>query len=203
MKLYYSPGACSLAPHILLRETALQFQLERVNLAKHELANGEDYYKINSRGQVPLLVLDDGQQLTEGPVIAQYIAELAGREDLLPPSKTLTRYRVLEWQNFISTELHKGFGPLFRAKDYPDEVQTLVRQTLRTKFEWVAQQLDGKDYTTGNNFTVADPYLFTVTSWAHHVDLNLSDLEPLMAFQKRIANRPAVREAIHTEKQTG
>jgi glutathione S-transferase len=199
MKLYYSRGACSLAPHIILRETGLQFQLERVDLTKHQLASGEDYYKINARGQVPLLELDDGQKITEGPVITQYLAERAGRKDLLPPSGELDRYRVLEWQNFITSELHKSYSPLF-SKDYPEEAKSITRRALRKKYEWVSQQLNGRDYTTGNNFTVADAYLFTVTNWAKGVDLNLSDLDALQAFQKRVANRPAVIEAIRAEE---
>jgi glutathione S-transferase len=199
MKLYYSRGACSLAPHIILRETGLKFQLVRVDLTKHQLAGGEDYYKINARGQVPLLELDDGQKITEGPVITQYLAELAGRRDLLPPSGELDRYRVLEWQNFITSELHKSYSPLF-SKDYPEEAKSITRRALRKKYEWVSQQLNGRDYTTGNNFTVADAYLFTVTNWAKGVDLNLSDLDALQAFQKRVANRPAVIEAIRAEE---
>jgi glutathione S-transferase len=199
MKLYYSRGACSLAPHIILRETGLPFQLERVDLTKHQLASGEDYYKINARGQVPLLELDDGQKITEGPVITQYLAERAGRKDLLPPSGELDRYRVLEWQNFITSELHKSYSPLF-SKDYPEEAKSITRRALRKKYEWVSQQLNGRDYTTGNNFTVADAYLFTVTNWAKGVDLNLSDLDALQAFQKRVANRPAVIEAIRAEE---
>jgi glutathione S-transferase len=199
MKLYYSRGACSLAPHIILRETGLQFQLERVDLTKHQLASGEDYYKINARGQVPLLELDDGQKITEGPVITQYLAEQAGRRDLLPPSGELDRYRVLEWQNFITSELHKSYSPLF-SKDYPEEAKSITRRALRKKYEWVSQQLNGRDYTTGDNFTVADAYLFTVTNWAKGVDLDLSDLDALQAFQKRVAKRPAVLEAIQAEE---
>jgi glutathione S-transferase len=199
MKLYYSRGACSLAPHIILRETGLQFQLERVDLTKHQLASGEDYYKINARGQVPLLELDDGQKITEGPVITQYLAEQAGRRDLLPPSGELDRYRVLEWQNFITSELHKSYSPLF-SKDYPEEAKSITRRALRKKYEWVSQQLNGRDYTTGDNFTVADAYLFTVTNWAKGVDLDLSDLDALQAFQKRVAKRPAVLEAIKAEE---
>jgi glutathione S-transferase len=199
MKLYYSRGACSLAPHIILRETGLKFQLVRVDLTKHQLAGGEDYYKINARGQVPLLELDDGQKITEGPVITQYLAELAGRRDLLPPSGELDRYRVLEWQNFITSELHKSYSPLF-SKDYPGEAKSITRRALRQKYEWVSQQLNGRNYTTGDNFTVADAYLFTVTNWARGVDLDLSDLDALQAFQKRVAKRPAVIEAIQAEE---
>jgi glutathione S-transferase len=198
MKLYYSPGACSLAPHIIFRETGLPFQLERVDLAKHQLANGEDYYKINARGQVPLLELDDGQRIAEGPVITQYLAEQADRQDLLPPIGKLARYRVLEWQNFITSELHKSFSPLFN-KDYPEEGKAITRRDLRGKYQWVAEQLNGRNYTTGDNFTVADAYLFTVTNWAAIVELDLSDLDPLQAFQKRIKARPAVMEALQAE----
>lgn len=199
MKLYYSKGACSLAPHIVLRETGLPFTLERVNLGTHQLADGEDYYAISPRGQVPLLELDNGRHLTEGPVICQYIAERAGREDLLPPVGDIARYRVLEWQNFTTSELHKSYSPLFNA-DYPQEARTIILQTLRKKYEWVDKELSSRKYVTGDTFTVADAYVFTVTQWADYVKLAISDLENLMAFQQRVADRKAVREALKAEE---
>ena len=202
MKLYYSPGACSLAPHIILRETGLPFKLVRVDLGKHQLETGEDYYQISKRGQVPLLELEDGQRITEGPVITQYLAEKAGRKDLLPPSGELARYRVLEWLNFITSELHKSFSPLF-SKDFPDEGKAITRSALRKKYEWVDEQLQGREYTGGADFTIVDAYLFTVTNWAKNVDLNLTDLKSLQGFQKRVANRPAVMEAMKTEGLIG
>ncbi len=198
MILYYTPGACSLAPHIILRETGLDFTLKRVDLGKHELEDGTDYYTISPRGQVPLLELKDGQRLTEGPVIAQYIADHAKRQDLLRPGDELSRYRVLEWQNYITSELHKGFSPLFGG-GYPEEAKAIVRKNLRRKYEWVAQQLKGRDYVTGSVFTVADAYLFTVTNWASHSDVDVTDLDALTIFQQRVAKRPAVIEALQAE----
>jgi glutathione S-transferase len=198
MKLYYSPGACSLAPHIVICEVDSPCRLVRVDLGKHQLTTGEDYYNITPRGQVPLLELEDGQKLTEGPVISQYLAEKAGRKDLLPPSGELARYRVLEWLNFTTSELHKSFSPLF-SKDFPDEGKAITRRALRQKYEWVAERLRGHDYTTGDNFTIADAYLFTVTNWAKNVDLNLTDLETLQAFLNRVKHRPAVMAAMKAE----
>ncbi|MGB3224441.1 MAG: glutathione transferase GstA [Desulforhopalus sp.] len=199
MKLYYSKGACSLAPHIIFRETGLPFTLERVNLGTHQLADGGDYYAISPRGQVPLLELDNGQHITEGPVICQYIAEHAKREDLLPPVGDIARYRVLEWQNFTTSELHKSYSPLFNS-EYPKEARTIILQTLRKKYEWVDQQLSSRSFVTGDTFTVADAYVFTVTQWADYVKLAISDLENLMAFQQRVADRETVREALKAEE---
>jgi glutathione S-transferase len=199
MKLYYSKGACSLAPHIILRESGLPFTLERVNLGTHQLAGGQDYYAISPRGQVPLLELDNGRHITEGPVICQYIAERARREDLLPPVGDIARYRVLEWQNFTTSELHKSYSPLFNA-EYPQEARTIVLQTLRKKYEWVDKELSSRDYVTGDTFTVADAYVFTVTQWADYVKLAISDLENLMAFQHRVADRETVRDALKAEE---
>jgi glutathione S-transferase len=198
MKLYYAQGACSLAPHIVFLETGLPFTLERVNLKKHQLAGGEDYYTISPRGQVPLLELDDGSHIAEGPVICQYIAEQAGNRDLLPPVGDMARYRVLEWQNFITSELHKSYSPLFNA-EYPKEAKAIILQALHKKYEWADKQLRSRNYVTGDTFTVADAYLFTVTRWAAAVNLTLSDLESLMAFQQRVADRPAVGEALEAE----
>ncbi len=200
MKLYYAKGACSLAPHIIFRETGLPFALERVNLGTHQLARGGDYYAISPRGQVPLLELDNGQHITEGPVICQYIAEHAKRDDLLPPVGDIARYRVLEWQNFTTSELHKSYSPLFNA-EYPQEARNLILQTLRKKYEWVDKELRSRNYVAGDTFTVADAYVFTVTQWADYVKLVISDLENLMAFQKRVADRETVREALKAEEQ--
>ena len=198
MKLYYSPGACSLAPHIVLREAGLPFELERVDIATHRLADGADYHAINPRGQVPLLDLGDGQRLTEGAIIAQYVSEQAGRRDLLPACGTPERYRVLEWQNYVSSELHKSFTPLFSSA-LAEDVKTTFRRLLRKKYEWVASKLRGMRYLTGDDFTAADAYLFTVTNWARLVGLDLTDLPELQAFQQRVAKRPAVREALAAE----
>ena len=196
MKLYYSPGACSLASHILLRETGAEFALERVDTARHATEAGADYYAINPKGQVPLLELADGQRLSEGPVIGQYLSERAGAQSLLPRAG-LARYRVLEWQNYIAAELHKAFTPLFRA-DLDAAAKQRLRASLRTQFEWLESLLDG-EHLTGAAFTVADAYLFAVARWAPQVALELGDLPRLQAFLARVAQRPAVAAALRAE----
>lgn len=198
MKLYYAPAACSLVPHIVLRETGLPFTLEKVDTAKHLTQAGADYYAINPRGQVPLLQLDDGQMLTEGPVIVQYIADQASATTLMPVAGSMARYRVLEWQNYITSELHKTYSPLFNG-DIDAGAKATLRAQLRKRYEWVDSQLADREYLTGEAFTAADAYLFVVTGWARFVDLSLSGLPNLDGFLKRVAARPAVREAMKAE----
>jgi glutathione S-transferase len=198
LKLYFSPGACSLVPHIVLRESGTPFTLVKVDLATHRLRDGGDYYRINPKGQVPLLELDDGSRLSEGPVIAQYVADHAGSTSLMPPAGTIERYRVMEWQNYVTAELHKSFHPLFSA-DFDAAAKRAYAALLRKKFEWVDTQLEGREYLTGSTFTGADAYLFVVTLWSKHVGLDLTDLSHLQAFAQRVAARPAVREAMKAE----
>ncbi len=198
MKLFYSPGACSLASHIVLRETKLAFSLEKVDTATHRTEHGTDYYSINPKGQVPVLELENGERLSEGPIVAQYIAEQAARVDLIPPARSLARYRVMEWQNYVTSELHKSFTPLFNPALDGTAKQTLA-SALRKKYEWVDSQLHGKSHLTGEPFTIADAYLFVVSQWAKYVSLELSDLKNLQAYLQRIAERPAVREAMTAE----
>lgn len=198
MKLYYAPGACSLAPHILLRETGLPHTLERVDTKTHLTRHGVDYYTINPKGAVPLLELDDGQRLSEGPVIAQYIADRAERRDLMPVPGSMARYRVMEWQNYITSELHKSFSPLFHP-EFDAAARALFTAALQKKFAWVSRQLQGRQYLTGDDFTAADAYLFTVAGWARYVGVDLSDGEHLQAFLTRVAARPAVRDAMQAE----
>jgi len=198
MKLFFSPGACSLAPHIVLRESDSAFSLEKVDTARHLTASGTDYYTVNPKGQVPLLVLDDGATLSEGPVIAQYIADQAANTTLMPVAGSLARYRVMEWQNYVTSELHKSFSPLFNASFDP-AAKTLHAALLRKKYEWVNARLADTHYLTGEDFTVADAYLFTVTGWAKYVQLDLSDLVHLQRFLSRVAARPAVRAAMQAE----
>ncbi|GGY80448.1 glutathione transferase GstA [Pseudoduganella plicata] len=198
MKLYFAPGACSLAPHILLKETGLPHTLVKVNTGKHQTQDGTDFYTINPKGYVPVLELDDGQRLTEGPVIAQYIADHSGREDLMPAAGTIARYRVMEWQGYITSELHKSFSPLFNPA-LDAAAKAVFVALLRKKFGWVSQQLQDKASLTGDGFTAADAYLFTVAGWGKHVGLDLSDLEPLQAYLERIASRPAVQAALAAE----
>ena len=198
MKLYFSPGACSLAPHIVLRETGTPFTLEKVDTQAHVVGSGADYYAINAKGQVPVLELDDGTRLTEGPVIAQFIADRADASALMPAPGSVARYRVMEWQNYITSELHKSFTPLFNPT-FDSTAKEIHAKLLRKKYEWVDSRLAGTDYLTGENFTAADAYLFTVTGWAKHVNLALSDLAHLQRFVARVAARPAVREAMKAE----
>jgi glutathione S-transferase len=202
MKLFFSPGACSLAPHIVLRESDSAFSLEKVDTARHLTADGTDYYTVNPKGQVPLLVLDDGATLSEGPVIAQYIADQAANTALMPVAGSLARYRVMEWQNYVTSELHKSFTPLFNAS-FELAAKTLHAALLRKKYEWVDSRLADTSYLTGEDFTVADAYLFTVTGWAKYVQLDLSDLANLQRFLSRVAARPAVRAAMQAEGLLG
>jgi glutathione S-transferase len=197
-KLYYSPGACSLSPHIALREAGLPFDLAMVSLKTHQLADGSDFYAITPKGSVPVLELNDGQRLTEGPAIVQYIADQAPGSKLAPPAGSIERYRLMEWLNFITTELHKGFSPLFNPA-MPEEAKALSRAKLGERFTWVNQQLEGKSYLMGETFSVADGYLFTVANWGKHVGVDISGLKTLGAFMGRVAARPAVQEALKAE----
>ncbi|WP_137940256.1 glutathione transferase GstA [Chitinivorax sp. B] len=198
MKLFYSPGACSLVPHIMLHEAGLAFSLVRVDTAEHQTAQGADYYVVNPKGQVPLLELEDGQYLSEGPVIAQYIGDRAARHDLMPVAGSMARYRVMEWQNYITSELHKSFSPLFHSA-LDTTGKAVFTAALHKKFEWVSGQLQGKHYLTGDHFTAADAYLFVVAGWAKHVGLDLSPHLALGEFLKRVASRPAVQSAMRAE----
>lgn len=198
MKLYYSPGACSLSPHIVLRETGLPFALVLASTKTHKLQDGTDYYTINPKGSVPLLELDNGQRLTEGPAIVQYIADQAPAKKLAPPAGTMERYRLMEWLNYITSELHKGFG-IFFMPGAPEDVKPLFRDKLRQRLEWVDSQLADKQFLLGSDFTVADAYLFVVTNWAPYVQLEIGDLANLQAWRQRVQARPAVQEAMKAE----
>ncbi|SNS15846.1 glutathione S-transferase [Noviherbaspirillum humi] len=198
MKLYFSPGACSLSPHIVLCEAGFDFETERVNLADKKTASGNDYRQVNPRGYVPALQLDSGDVLTEGPAIVQYLADQAPQSKLAPAAGSMERYHLIEWLNFISTELHKSFSPLFRPTT-PEEYKTIARDNLANRLDAVANQLGGKDYLTGNSFTVADAYLFTVLNWAPRVGIDLSRWPAIGAYQQRVAARPAVRKAMVAE----
>lgn len=198
MKLYYSNGACSLSPHIVLRESGLPFTLVRASTKTHALDDGTDYYTINPKGSVPLLELDSGERLTEGPAIVQYIADQAPGKNLAPAAGTMGRYRVQEWLNFITSELHKGYSPLFNPKT-PEEYKHVAREILGRKYAYVESQLAGKQYLMGDSFTVPDAYLFTVSSWAKHVGVDLSPFPNLQAFMARMSARPAVQAALEAE----
>ena len=198
MKLYYAPAACSLAPHIVRREAGLTFDPAKIDTARHVTADGSDFYAVNAKGQVPVLEFDDGTRLTEGPVIAQYVADNAGAISLMPAAGTLARYRVMEWQNYITSELHKSFTPLFHD-DFDATAKRALVGVLRRKLAWLDGQLAGKPYLTGEAFTAADAYLFVVLGWARFVKLDIADLSHLQAFIARVAGRPAVREAMRAE----
>lgn len=198
MKLYYSPGACSLSPHIVLCELGLPHTTERVDLKTHTTAGGVDYYGINPKGYVPAVELEDGQILSEGPAIVQYLADLKPEAGLLPPAGTLERARVQEWLTFIGTELHKSFSPLFRPDASPDW-KAAARQTIDKRLTFVDGVLANRDYLTGATPCVADAYLFTVVSWTRPMRIDLAPWPALAAFQERMAARPAVQEALRSE----
>jgi glutathione S-transferase len=198
LRLYYSPGACSLAPHIVAREAGVSVDLVKVDLAMKTTEAGEDYRSFNPKGSVPALLLDDGSLLTEGPVISQFIADLAPEAGLISPLGTLDRYRALEWLNFIATELHKGFGPLWR-KETPEDFRTVVKRMLAMKFDFLELQLVGREYLLADGFDIADAYAFTVLSWAPVVGIDLEEWPGLTAYIERIAARPHVRAALRAE----
>ena len=198
MKLYYSPGACSLSPHIALREAGVKFDLVKTALQTHTLADGSDYYQITAKGQVPLLELDDGARLSEGPVILQYIADHAPASGLAPPAGTMARYRLMEWLSFVGTELHKGFSPLFNGK-IPQEVKEIFATRVKSRLDYVDRALEGQDYLMGATFCVADAYLFTMTQWGDGLGIDTSALKNLTAYKARVAARPAVKEAMKAE----
>jgi glutathione S-transferase len=199
MKLYYSTGACSLSPHITLRESGLPFELVLASTKTHQLKDGTDYYTINPKGYVPLLELDNGDRLTEGPAIVQYVADLVPDKKLAPAQGSFARARLQEWLNFIGTEVHKSFSPLFNPA-MPEEGKALFRAKVRQRLAWVDQQLDDKDYLMGQ-FSVADPYLFTVARWSGKVGVELDGLDRLAAFVARMNERPAVQTALQAETQ--
>ena len=201
MKLYYSPGACSLSPHIALREAGLAFEPVMASTKTHQLNDGTDYYGINPLGYVPMLELDDGTRLTEGPAIVQYIADQAPTKNLAPANGTMQRYRMQSWLTFVGMELHKGFGPLFNPAT-PEEVKTATKERLVKRLAWLEGQLEGKQYLMGEQFSVADGYLFTVTNWAQHLNVDLSPFPNLLAYRARVAARPAVQEAMKAEGLT-
>ena len=198
MKLYYSPGACSLSPHIALHEAGLAYTPVLASTKSHKLQDGTDYYTINALGYVPVLELDNGERLREGPAIVQYIADQVPDKQLAPANGTLARYRLQEWLTFIGTELHKGFSPLFNPAT-PEEYKPMVRERLLQRLQWVDGQLAGKQYLMGDQFTVADGYLFTVTNWTQPTKLDISGLANLAAYRERVGARPAVQAAMKAE----
>ncbi|GAB4258418.1 MAG: glutathione transferase GstA [Methylomicrobium sp.] len=198
MKLYYSPGACSLAAHILVCETDLAVDLIKVDLASKTTDTGDDFRKINPNGYVPALLLDDGQCLTEIPAVMQYLGDLAGKSDWIPSADLFERYRLQQWFGFIGTELHKNFSPLFNPSAH-EAVKQYASQMLTIRLDTVAEQLSSRLYLLGNDFSAADAYLFVVLSWARYVDFDLSRWPVFTRYCDRIAERPSVRQAMHEE----
>ncbi|MGE8114492.1 glutathione transferase GstA [Pseudomonas sp. NPDC086566] len=198
MKLFYSPGACSLSPHIVLNELDLPYTVEKVDLKTHTTASGADFYTLNAKGYVPALQLDNGEVLTEGPAIIQYLAEHKPQANLLPPAGTLERARVQEWLNFIGTELHKTLAALFNPS-ISAEAKSKTIETFGKRLGFVDKALQGKDYLTGNALSVADAYLFTIVNWAPMLKIDLSPWPTVVQFQKRVASRPAVQKTLEAE----
>ena len=198
MKLYYAPGACSLSPHIALREAGLDFTLEKVDLKSKKTASGADFLAVNAKGYVPALQLDNGQVLTEGPAIVQYVADQKPQSGLAPAAGTIERYRLAEWLNFITSELHKSFSPLFNAEAAP-AWKDAARANIAKRLDLIERHLDGKQFLLGDRFTVADGYLFTVLNWSGWTKFDLSKWPRVQAYLARIAERPKVREALAAE----
>ena len=198
MKLYYSPGACSMAPHIVLHETGLKFETEKVDLKDKRTSSGADYMRVNPKGYVPALQLDDGQVLTEVAVICQYLADQKPESGLAPRFGTMERYREMEWISFISTEIHKTFSPLWNPNT-PEETKQNQRTLLATRLDYLAGQLKGRQYLMGENFTVADAYLYTVLNWSGMLNFDLARWPILEIFMARVGTRASVVKVLESE----
>lgn len=198
MKLYYSPGACSLSPHIVAREAGLPLTLVRVDTKTKKMADGGDYWAVNGKGSVPTLELDDGSRLTEGPAIVQYLADRAPEKQLVPAAGTMERYRQQEWLNFITSEIHKQFSPLFDPST-PDEAKQKQRDKLAGRFDWIVKQLGDRPFLTGDTFSAADAYLFTLLNWTKWTAIDLARWPLLQQYVARIAGRPEVQAAMKEE----
>ena len=197
MKLYYSPGACSLASHISLIETGLKFDLEQVDLREKKTKSGKDFKKINSKGQVPCLETQAGDVLTEGAAILQYIGDRAPEKDLISRAGTFERYQEQEWLNYVATEIHKTIGALFSNKS--EEFRTFTLTALSKKLDWLGAHLESRKFLTGSKFTVADAYLFTILSWSKPLKIDLSKWPVLEKYLERVATRPATQQALKAE----
>ena len=197
MKLYYSPGACSMAPHIVAREAGIPVDLVKVDLKAHKLEDGTDYYTVNPKGYVPMLEISGAEKLTEAAVLLQYIADRKPGE-LAPVFGTMERYRLMEWLNFIATELHKQFGPLWNPTTH-ETTKEAQRKKLATRFETLSKTLGKQPYLTGDKFTIADAYLFTILNWAPMLKVDHSPFPALGQFQARVAARPAVHRVLVAE----
>lgn len=198
MKLYFTPGACSLSPHICLREAGLKFDLEQVDIGTKKTKGGSDYTKVNAKGYVPALQLDNGEVLTEGPAIVQYIADQKPESGLIPKAGSMERYRAQEWLNFITSELHKSYGHLFSPAT-PDAYKAAIKERLGTRFDFLTKHLDGKPFLMGTQFGAPDAYLFTILGWNPHVGISVDKWPALQAYSERVAARPHVQAAMKAE----
>jgi glutathione S-transferase len=198
MKLYFSPGACSLSPHIVLRESGVKFDLEQVNLQTKKTKAGADFLAVNPKGQVPVLQLDDGDRLTEGPAIVQYIADQKPESGLAPKAGTMARYHTQEWLNYVTSELHKVFAPLFRPNT-PEDYVKITKEMLDARFGYLDKHLAGRQYLMGESFTVPDAYCFVVTGWTKYKEIDLGRWPNLKAYMDRVGARPKVQEAMKAE----
>ena len=198
MKLYYAPGACSLAPHIVAREAGLKIDLDKLDFATGKTESGETFAQVNPKGYVPALRLDNGEVLTEVATLVQYLADQAPQSGLAPASGTMERYRLQEWLTFVSTEIHKGFGPLWKP-DTPEAMRDIVKANLAKRFAYLDQRLASRPFLTGERFTAADAYLFTVVNWTNFHDIDLKPYPNLAGFMQRVAARPAVQQALQAE----
>jgi glutathione S-transferase len=198
MKLYYAPGACSLSPHIVSKELGLPISLQKVNTKDKSMEGGGDFWQINPKGYVPTLELDNGERLTEGPAIVQYLADQKPDAGLAPKNGTLERYRLQEWLNFLTSEVHKQFSPLFRPNT-PEDYKPVAKENLGKRFDWLDKQLAGKEYLLGSKFSVADAYLFTLLRWTKPTQIGLDKWPNLKAYVERVGARPKVKEALKAE----
>jgi len=198
MKLYISPGACSLSPHIVFREAGIPFDMETVDLGAKRTKSGKDFKAINPKGYVPVLELEGGQVLTEGPAIVQYIADQKPASKLAPPAGSMDRYRLQEWLNFITSEMHKAYGPLFNPQT-PDAYREMSKTRIGDRLDFLSKSLQGKDYLMGSTFTVADAYLFVILGWSGHLGIDLAKWPVMQAYWDRVAARPAVKAALDAE----
>lgn len=201
MKLYYAPAACSLSPHIVSREAGIDLALEKVDIGTKKTESGRDYLTVNPKGYVPALELDDGQVLTEGPAVVQYLADLKPESGLAPPYGTMERYRLMEALAFINSEIHKGYAPLFGPLS--DEARAERIAYIQKRFGLVERMLDGKSFLLGERFTVADAYLFVMVNWKNSLNVDLSAFSNVLAFHARVAARPAVQAALRAEGLIG
>lgn len=198
MKLFYSPGSCAMSPHIVLSEAGVDYQLNRVDLSTKTTEDGRPLKEINPQDAVPVLLLDGGETLTEGAAIVQYIADQRPEAGLLPPAGTLARARVQQWLNYIATEMHKAHVPLFKT-DYPQSSKDLAIASIKRAYDFVSAALADRYYLVGDEFSVADAYLFTIVNWHNFIGLDLTPWPVLVAYQQRIAARPAVQKAMREE----